>query len=120
MTKISEEAAREALKRGRYKTHDVSVAELTTTSRGNHFPHVMYALAEAIQELWDACPEKGPKDNKLLAMEFALNRYRTSTAVCETGDMAAKLLLESYTAKLAELGQSKSYTAKLAELGQST
>jgi hypothetical protein len=110
MTKISEEAAREALKRGCYKTHDVSVTELTTTSRGNHlpraFPNAMYALAEAIQELWDACPEKWPKDNKLLAMEFALNRYRTSTAVCETGDMAAKLLLESYTAKLAELEQS--------------
>lgn len=92
---ISREAAIEAMKRFGQSYDDISVDRVV---RGK-MDISGHELAKAIQELWDACPEKCPVDNRVIAMRVALNE--TGLMKCDNG--TAGIVLEKFNTKLAEL-----------------
>ena len=102
---ISREAAIEALKR--LSVAEFMDLEVRETMMG--FMKSSHELAKAIQELWDACPEKRPVDNRVIAMRHAWVVDSTFS-----GDIENKILeggedelmikaLSAFDAKLAEL-----------------
>ncbi len=101
---ISREAAIEALRRNGYAVSEDAIARVITSSAYQD----MSNLAKAIQELWDACPEKRPVDNRVIAMRaayislFSENDSRASIAAGKDDKDVVKML-SAFDAKLAGL-----------------
>jgi hypothetical protein len=103
---ISREAAIEALKRLNLGILDSVIAGCII---GIEEFESEYQLAKAIQELWDACPEKRPVDKRLVAMRYALIKWFTNDEFnkeIEDGDhdFSVQEMLVAFDAKVAELG----------------
>lgn len=96
---ISREAAIGALRQlGCPQTEHSVLAAMALGSNNT----VAYQLARALQELWDACPEKRPVDKRVMAMDAATEEYEP----WENGDQWRQVLinmLAAFDAKLAEL-----------------
>jgi recombinational DNA repair protein RecR len=108
MVKISYEAAHLALSLGGY--HPTSENILRLQERKG-FDTSTHYLAQTLEELWEACPEKRPIDKQVLAMREALKEsmiVNTNPHIkgrVEAGrfDKTVVKMVSAYIAKLAEL-----------------